>query len=129
MPVLDASFLIDLETGNEQAQSALQHLLGQDMIVPGQSALEVMSGNEEPAAALNALRASYRLLLPRDETLVAGARLRLTARREGRRPSGGDVYIAAEAHLHATYVVTANPKDFKALGCAVWDYRKGGMPP
>ncbi|HUR25496.1 MAG TPA: hypothetical protein VM327_05730 [Candidatus Thermoplasmatota archaeon] len=106
----------------------LDVLKTEDLVVPGHAALEFMSGRGEPIGVLHAIRDSYRLALARDETLVAAARLRASAKGKGR-PKWGDLYIAAEAQVQATYVVTANPKDFEALGCAVWDYRRGSAPP
>lgn len=129
MPVLDTSFLVDLERGNPVARAALAELAGQDLVVPGHVALEMMAGQDQPLATLGLLRASYRVVLAADEQLAVGAAIRNRIRKAGRRPAWGDLYIAAEATLESTYVVTADARDFKAMGCEVWEYRKGGNPP
>jgi len=36
---------------------------------------------------------------------------------------------AVAARLADTFVVTANPRQFTALGCLAWDYRNEPEPP
>lgn len=129
MPALDASFLVDLERKDPAALAALKSLAGLPLLVPSHAALEVMAGHAEPLAALNALRQSYTVRMATEQTLAAAARLRFQARAHQRRPGWGDLYIAAEAQLAGTYVVTANPRDFGNLGCTTWDYRNDPTPP
>ena len=129
MPALDTSFLIDLERKEPRAMAALEGLAGAHLIVPSHAALEVMAGHGEPLGALNSLRQSYTVRMATEQTLAVAAGLRFAARTANRRPGWGDLYIAAEAQLSGTYVVTANPRDFEALGCSVWDYRKNSSPP
>ncbi len=129
MPVLDASFLIDLEHNVKSAHAALRRLGSKELVVPGQAALELMSGRNEPIGILQALRRGYRVLLARDETLIAAARIRAALVGKGKRPTWGDIYIAAETQVQGTYVVTADARDFEAMGCSVWDYRNHAEPP
>jgi predicted nucleic acid-binding protein len=129
MPVLDTTFLIDLEEGLPEAAAALGLLQGQELVVPGHAAFELMAGTDTPLALLAGLRNSYHVRMATDRHLVAGAEIRRRLARTRRRPSWGDLYIAAEAVVSSTYVVTADARDFKAMGCRVWEYRKGGAPP
>jgi len=129
MPVLDASFVIDLERGGAAALGALKTLKGESLELPWHAAVEVLVGREDPVATLAALRSSYEIGFPDEAHLLEGARLRKAALEQGRRAHWGDIYIATTALLSGTYVLTANAKDFEALGCRVWDYRKGGKPP
>lgn len=130
MPVLDTSFLSDLQEGRPEARRALARLRGDGtLVVPHQAALEFLSGFADPVQALHFLRQAFRVVHPTDEHLVAGARLRLRQRHAGLRPGWGDVQIATQALLDATYVVTADAADFRALGCRVWNHRLEAAPP
>ena len=103
------------------------HSIGpKDLHVPFQAATEFLAGVEDPVAGLHLLVASYGVVMPTHAHLLEAARL---ARRPGRRPNWGDIHIAAHALLESTYVITANPKDFRALDCMVWDYRNEPAPP
>jgi predicted nucleic acid-binding protein len=129
MPVLDTSFLVDLQRGEARARAAADRLGTQVLLVPFQAALEFMSGFADPAQALHLLRSSFDVTLPTEAHLIAGASLRRDMRAQGRRPAWADLHIATEARLAATFVVTADAADFLALGCAVWDYRNEAKPP
>ncbi len=129
MPVLDTSFLIDLDRRRSEAIDALNRLKGTDLIVPAQAATEFIAGYDDPLAALSVLQASFRLVLPDEDLLVMAAQIRQRARDDGKRPAWGDVHIAAATHLSATYIVTADKRHFRALDCRLWDYRNEDSPP
>lgn len=126
MAVLDTSFLIDLDESVAEALAALKILAQAEILLPFQTASEYLAGVEDPYAALQALEASYTLLRPDSLHLLECARIAHGLRR---RPPWGDIHIAAVAQLEGTYVVTADAKGFRALGCAVWDYRNDAKPP
>ena len=130
MPVLDTTFLIDLQRGNERARSLLEAMAeaGEDMVVPAQVAVEFLSGVRDPVAALRRLEAAFTLApADRDHALVA-AGLAREARARGAFPGWADVNVAAHARLEATFVLTANAKHYAELGVDHWDYRKAKAP-
>ena len=129
MPVLDTSFLIDLQEGKPEARRAIDALAGQDLVVPGHAVLEFLAGFEDPAQALHFLKSAFRVAWSGEEHVLEGAKIRLAAARSGRRPAWGDVHIAATAVLEGSYVVTADSRDFEAIGVAAWNHREGGPPP
>lgn len=112
--------------GLEAAKRALRRVENDDLLVPYQTACEYLAGMEDPVAELQGLAASYTLVAPTAAHVLEVAQL---VRRIGGRPRWGDVHIAAAAHLEGTYILTANPKDFAALGCRVWDYRNQAKAP
>ena len=63
------------------------------------------------------------------EHAVAASRLVRRMRAAHRKVTWNDANIAAQAVLDATFVVTADVKDFTAMGCTVWDYRNDRTPP
>ena len=120
MPVLDSSFLIDLQHGVPEARRAAAALAGR-RVVPFQAALEFIAGFDDPVLALHALRSAFLVVMPGEAHLLEGAQVRRRAR--PKRVGWGDVQVATQAILDGDVVVTANPGDFAALGCKVWDYR------
>lgn len=125
MPVLDTSFLIDLEQGLPAAVRAMGTLDSQPLTVPFQAATEYLAGTEAPESGLDLLQCSYEVSTPTTLHLLAAARLA----KGTRRPQWGDIHIAAVALTLGTYVVTADAADFASLGCRVWDYRNQDKPP
>jgi predicted nucleic acid-binding protein len=128
VPVLDTSFLVDLERGDPRATRALQKLAKGDLELPWHAAVELLVGREDPVATLAALGSSYQVRFPAEGHLLEAARLR-RLHPDRRHVRWGDIYIACAAILSATFVVTADPADFRSLGCQVWDYRKDPSPP
>lgn len=130
MPVLDTSFFIDLERGLPRAAAALELLAatGEDLIVTSQAATEYLSGVEDRAVALHMLESGFTLSLPSREHILEAARVAREAFDKGVFPGWDDLESATTALLEATYVVTANPKHFVALGVRVWDYRNEPAP-
>lgn len=130
MPVLDTTFLIDLQRGDERARGILEAMAdaGEDLIVPAQVAVEFLSGVRDAPAALRRLEASF-VLAPadRDHALVA-ADLARAARARGAFPGWSDVNVAAHARLESTFVLTANARHYADLECDHWDYRKAKGP-
>lgn len=131
MPVIDTSFLIDLQRGHPSADEALEKLaaLREPMIVTSQVATEYLSGVEERPISLHMIEASFRLSFPTREHVLEAARIAREALDRGEFPGWDDLDTATAAHLEATFVVTANPRHFLALGCRVWDYRNEAEPP
>ena len=131
MAVLDSSFLIDLERRTPEAMEALDRLVTEEesLLVAPQAAIEYLSGIEDRATALRVLEESFVMVaLERDHVLEA-ARLARDAFGAGSFPGWADAQIVAAAVLEATFVVTADPKRFRALGVPVWDYRREAKPP
>jgi predicted nucleic acid-binding protein len=129
MPVLDASFLIDLQQAHPRAVLALERLAGLPLVVPMAAAKEFVAGFDEPLAPLTSLRQHYTLAAEGVEQAVVAARTFRRMRKAGRRTTWNDATIAAYAELEGTYVVTADVRDFAAMGNQVWDYRKQPNPP
>ena len=131
MPVLDTSFLIDVQHQAPTAQDALRHLRenGDALLVPAQAAIEFLHGFEDQVRALHRLEESFRLVELDRETILETAFLSRQARRNGFPPQWEDAQIAAVASLEQTYVVTANPRHFEQLSVPCWDYRMEPEPP
>ncbi len=132
LPVLDATFLIDLRRAPRRAVPAHERLLAldEDLVVPWQAAVEYCAGLREPEVGFRDLVASY-VLAAFDEPVARVAALlakRAIARR--RLPGWPDVQIAATAVHLGMFVVTRNPRDFRdALGVRAWDYASEDEPP
>lgn len=124
MPVLDTSFLIDLQEGLPSAVATLHEISANPLLVPVRAAQEFAVGFDEPRAAWELLETNYQLVFEDKDLLVAGAALRLDALRAKRKATWGDIAVAIVARTRSDVVVTADVRDFKALGCQVLDYRK-----
>jgi predicted nucleic acid-binding protein len=125
MPVVDTSFLIDLDRGEDAALAAL-HVLVEDheeVLVPPQTAIEYLTGYEDAVANLSDLEASYEVLDVDRATMLETAQIAREAIEADDFPGWPDACIAAAASLEAEEVLTANPEDFEAFGCETWDYR------
>lgn len=131
MPVLDASFLIDLERRLPVAQDALRRLVAsrETLHVPAQAAIEFLHGQEDQVRALHRLEEAFRLVETNRATIMETAFLTRQARRNGFPPQWEDAQIAAVASLEQTFVVTANPRHFEQLAVPCWDYRNEPEPP
>lgn len=131
MPVLDTSFLIDLERRREHALAALERMLrdGEPLLVPAQVAVEYLAGLEDPLAGLYGLEASFAVVPFGRAQLLEAARLARGAMRRGAFPGWGDAQVAALAALERTYVVGADAAHFEALGVPCWDTRTRDGPP
>src|ERR1051325_8049144 len=117
VPVLDASFLIDLHRHEPRARAAHDVLVreGRRMLVPHQAALEFVTGFIDPEAAYRRLELAYERVPTTGTQIQVGARLAAAALAAGKRGGWGDVQIAAAAMVEGTFVVTANPKHFNSL--------------
>lgn len=131
MPVLDATFLIDVEHRRTDAVRALRRLLSNDeaLLVPAQTAAEFAAGREDEVAALADVEGSFAIVAFGPRHILEAARLARAAYRRGRFPGWPDIHVAAVAALEGTFVVTADAKNFRPMGCAVWDYRRDAEPP
>ena len=123
MPVIDASFLLDLEHGRPDAHRTLKEYSDEEWIVPYQNALEYLLGVDDVLSALRALDRGYRVVHSTGEILLEAARLFVVAERKGRRPSWADLHIAAVAALHQMVIVTADERAFGSMGIATHVYR------
>lgn len=130
MPVLDTTFLIDLDRRDPAALKAFDSLCGSGdrLLVPAQVAIEYLAGSAAPLIAWNDLDRSFHLAEVGKNEVFESARLGRLAKDRGLRPRWADAQIASVAMLNATYVVTANPRDFRALDVPTWDYRREEAP-
>lgn len=103
--------------------------LREPLIVTSQVAIEYLSGVEDRTVGLHMLESGFDLTFPTREHVLEAARLARVALDRGEFPGWDNLDAATAARLEATYVVTANPRHFRALGCATWDYRSEPEPP
>lgn len=131
MPVLDASFLIDVERRHERALAAYERLLagGEPLLVPAQVATEYLAGLEDEVAGLHQLEAAFAVVPFGRIQLLEAARLARLAHRRGGFPGWADAQVAALAVLENTFVVSADRAHFEALGVPCWDPRREDDPP
>lgn len=132
LPVLDTTFLIDLQREPRRTGPILERLVdeGDVLLVPLQVAVEYCAGCKEPARAFHDLGLAYTLVAFDEEHARRAAELAQRALLAGTLPGWADVQVAAVALLHGTYVVTRNARHFRdGLGVRVWDYRAEGEPP
>lgn len=131
MTVLDTSYLIDLERGNDAALTALDTMVNNrdPMRVPAQAATEYVTGFEDPVANLHDLQASYQLVPYHREHILETARIARKALLQGTFPGWPGCHIASAAILYGEPIATANRAHYDALGCKVWAYREDIEPP
>ncbi len=125
MPVLDSTFLVDLDREPERHRSWLETQVEEqeDLVVPAQAAIEFASGEHDPAAALRDLQASF-WIVPVDERIqLEAARLARKAFEDGIFPGWADLQIAATASYLGMSIATRNRKHFEPLGLTVNLYR------
>lgn len=124
MPVIDASFLLDLEHGRPDAHRTLKEYPDDEWIVPYQAALEYMVGVEDSIPALRALESGYRIVHSTHEILLEASRLFIVCERQDRRPSWADLHVAAVAAHYQMSVVTADARAFGSMGIQTRLYRE-----
>lgn len=131
MPVLDTSFLIDVERRRKPAIAALEKLVesGESLLVPAPAAAEYLAGLKDEVAGLHQLEVAFAVVPFGRTQLLEVARLARRAFGEGTFPGWVDVQVAALAVLENTYVVTADPAHFEQLGVPCWDHRREREPP
>lgn len=128
MPVLDATYLVDLQRIPDAMAPVVDRLVEraadriEDLLVPYPAAVEFASGAKDPAEAFRLLESSYDVVPLTRDLAVEAARIGRDARAAGHRPGWHDVEIAAVARHHGMEVVTRNVRHFAPLGCRVWDY-------
>lgn len=125
MPVVDTTFLIDLDHGRDPALAAFHVLLEDqaDLLVPAQAAIEYLSGFADPVANLRDLERSFHLVEADRQHVLEAAGIAREAIDGGDFPGWPDARIAATAILEGEEILTADPDDFRVFGCEVWDYR------
>lgn len=130
MPILDASFLIDVERGVPRATQILQAMVDaeEELLVPGQVAIEFASGRDSPPTALKRLVRAFVILDLDLATIQAAAEIGRASRASGTFAGWADTQIAASAKTHATWVLTADGRDFARMRVDHWDYRTGDGP-
>ena len=130
MPILDASFLIDLEKGVPRAVEILQRMADadEDLLVPAQAAIELLAGRSDALAEMHAVTRAFTLLDLDHDTAIAAAEIARSAFEAGAFPGWADVQIAAAARLQSTWILTADGKDFARMRVDHWDYRRGDGP-
>jgi predicted nucleic acid-binding protein len=125
MAILDTTFLVDLQHGEDAAQAALHALADgpERLVVPAQAAIEYLAGMKDPVAGLTDIERSFELVPLVRENILEAARLGRQGLQEGSFQGWADTQIVATAQLMGAEVVTADPDDFRAYGCETWDYR------
>lgn len=131
MPVLDTSFLIDVERRRPLALAAYERLLAGDgrLLVPAQVATEYLVGLADEVAGLHQLESAFAIVPFGRVQVLEAARLAREAQRRGAFPGWADAQVAALAVLEHTYVVSADREHFEALGVPCWDHRRDPDPP
>lgn len=120
MPVLDTSFLIRLQAGDERAQALLTELKGEPLVVPPWVVVEFLTGHTgEPQRVLGELDRAFTLVQTTPAWALEAARLRRELHERGARIRLPDFWIATFARLMDTFVVTQNTKHFAAFGIGV----------
>lgn len=123
MFAIDASFLLDVDRKVPEAVQLLNSLMGEDVILPFQTALEYLVSTDDPVSGLAGLESSYRIIHSSNEFLLEATALFERAMRSGRRPSWSDLQVAAVAALHHRDIITANGDVFEAMGLRTKLYR------
>lgn len=125
MAVLDTTFLVDLQHGEDAAQAALHVLADQPErhLVPAQAAVEYLTGMDDTVAGLNDIQRSFELAPFVSEHVLEAARIAEDTLNEGDFPGWADLQVGATAVLTGSELVTADPEAFVPFGCEVWDYR------
>lgn len=124
MPVLDATFLIDLDRDPERHRVFLRELAegSEELVVPVQAAIEFTAGLKDPAEGLRKVLTRF-TLAPADEAVaLEAARLAKASFMEGSFPGWPDIQVAATARRLGMSVVTSNRAHFEPLGIEVVPY-------
>lgn len=117
MPVLDTSFLIALESGDEPAERLLKTLHPQPLLVPSIVAVEFLTPyGDEAERALEELARAFHLCHTSKPWMIEASKLRHRLHQEGESIRLVDFWIATWASLHDTSVVTRNARDFEPMG-------------
>ena len=130
MPILDASFMIDVQRDVPGAVAILNAMVDADeeLLVPAQVAIEFMAGVPDATHAWKRITAAFSILDLDREQMIAAAELGRTTRAEGTFAGWADVQIAAAARMQSTWVLTADGTDFARMRVDHWDYRRGKGP-
>jgi predicted nucleic acid-binding protein len=132
VPVLDATFLIDLKRHPDRVSAVLERIVQEEdpLVVPVQAAIEYSCGEADPGAAMRALEAAYDLAPCEGPIAIEAARIARAIITTKRRVPWADLQVAATARQLGMYVVSRNPRDLRdALGARVWDYAREPEPP
>lgn len=125
MPVLDTTFLIDLQRGLPGAKRALASILLEDepVFVPIQAATELGLRTSDPIETVREVGAAFEIF-PCDERIAREAvRIGRAAADAGKFPGWADLQIVATAAYNGMALVTRDRKSVaKALGIRVMDY-------
>ena len=116
MAVLDTSFLIALEQGDEAAVAWLRAHRTEEHVVPDFVAVEYLTGHTAEEEALARLDEAFRIAHGDMDWVRASVRLRKSLRTRKARFRTPDFWIAAWGQYLGTVVVTRNVKHFEAFG-------------
>lgn len=117
MPILDTSFLIRLQAGDEAARALLEAIKDETLVVPPWVVVEFATGHtSKPERVLEDLTRAFTLLQTTPQWAIDAAKLRRVLRAKGAKIRLPDFWIATFAHGLRTYVVTQDTKHFAALG-------------
>lgn len=125
MPVLDTSFLIDVEHGVTAAVERLKELAErrQPLLVPAIVALEFAAGSKDPRRAWEVFRQAYVVVDLTDALAERASLLARTAVRKGVFPGWSDTQVAATALERGEPVLTRDGKSMRAFeGVVVQSY-------
>ncbi len=125
-PVLDTSFLIDLDRRIPSALALMDTLResGQPLRVPAQAAIEYLTGLDASLPGLGKLTPSFDVVPVTDTHIVQASEAARRMRRAGMMAAWADIQVAALALLDDDVVVTADPKPFRRMGCKILEYRE-----
>lgn len=117
MPVLDSSFLIALQNGDDNARQLLAEISDQPLLVPSIVVVEFLTRyGTARKRAYQELQRSFTLVHTSGDWVFEAAAQRRRLRQQRRSIRLADFWISTWAFLHDTMVITTNEKDFRALG-------------
>lgn len=119
MAVLDTSFLISLQEGDEAAEALLRELSEELLVVPPWVVVEYLTGHTaRPERLLEELDRAFTLVQTTPQWAVDAARMRRSLRGKGIKIRLPDFWIASLAAGLRPPVVTRNVRHFESMGVA-----------
>lgn len=117
MPVLDTSFLIALQDGDQNARQLMAEIADQPLLVPSIVAVEFLTRyGTTKKQAYQEIERAFTVVHTTPQWVLESAAHRQRLRRQRRSIRLADFWISTWAVMNDTIVVTTNEKDFRALG-------------